>query len=214
MESFIDENRSLKGRLVDQKVRRTNISIDHDVFEEFSTQAEKESRTLFTYTNEWLSVAAKIAAEGGEPTDVHRLWRSMSLLKQVDVITLPSDFVDELIAKQYALDKDGLLAMFRDLGSTISGILKIAAEDLTELEKLATDFIALLPLKQFKVSAVDDPEGKIEIDVVGAGKRIESTMCAFEFLSAILNGYGYNITRHEINVGTIRIWGLKRSQML
>ncbi|MDG6995005.1 MAG: hypothetical protein JRN52_03695 [Nitrososphaerota archaeon] len=192
-------------------MRRTNISIDHAVFNEFSSQAEKKSKTLFTYANEWLSMASKIAAEGGEPSDVQRLWRSISLLKQVDVITLPSDFVDELIAKQYAADKDGLLALFRELGSEISGVLKIAAENLQELQKLATDFIALLPLKQFKVSAADDPEGRIEIDVVGAGKRIESTECALEFLSAILNGYGYNATKHEINVGTIRLWALKRN---
>jgi len=194
------------------EVKRTNISVDHNVFVEFSSQAEKESRTLFTYANEWLSVASKIAAEGGEPADALRVWRSISLLKQVDVITLPSDLVDELIAKQYALDEKGLLAMFRELGSKISGILKIAAEDLPELEKLATDFIALLPLKQFKVSDLDDPDGKIEIDVIGAGKRIESTRCALEFLSAILNSYGYKITKYDVNVGTIRIWGLKRSQ--
>ncbi len=191
-------------------MKRTNMSIDHEVFEEFSSQAEKKHRTLFTYANDWLSVASKVAAEGGDPSDVYALWRSISLLKEVDVITLPSDFVDELIAKQYALDKESLLGMFRDLGSRVSGILKIAAKDLHELETLATDFIALLPVKQFKVVVPEDPHGRVEIDVVGAGRRIESTHCTLEFLSAILNGYGYEVTKHELNVGTVSIWAFKR----
>ena len=189
------------------------MSVDHSVFEEFSSQAEKRHKTLFTYANDWLSVASKLAAEGGDPSDVYALWQSISLLKEVDVITLPSDFVDDLIAKQYAVDKEGLLAMFRELGSQISGILKIAAKDLHELEKLATDFIALLPIKQFKVLVPDEPSGRVEIDVVGAGRKIESTQCTLEFLTAILNGYGYDITKHEMNVGTISIWAFKRSSV-
>ena len=164
------------------------MSIDHGVFEEFSSQAEKNHKTLFTYANDWLTVASKVAAEGGDPSEIYALWQSTSLLKEVDVITLPSDFVDELIAKQYAVDKKGLLVMFHELGSQVSGILKIAAKDLRALEKLATDFIVLLPIKQFKVVVPDEPSGRVEIDVVGAGRRIESTECTLEFLSAILNG--------------------------
>jgi hypothetical protein len=194
-------------------MKRTNMSVEHNIFEEFSLQAEKRHRKMFTYTNDWLSAASKIAAEGGDPSDVYALWRSISLLKEVDVITLPSDFVDEIIAKLYAADKKGLLLMFRELGSQISGILKFAAKDLHELEKLATDFIALLPIKQFKVLVPDEPDGRVEINVVGAGRRIESTQCTLEFLTAILNGYGYDVTRHEMNVGTISIWAFKRKSL-
>ncbi len=194
-------------------MKRTNMSVDHNVFEEFSSQAEKRHRKLFTYTNDWLSTASKIAAEGGDPDAVYAIWQSISLLKKVDVITLPSDFVDEIIAKQYAVDKKALLIMFRELGSQISGILKFAAKDLHELEKLATDFIALLPIKQFKVLVPDEPDGRVEIDVVGAGRRIESTQCTLEFLTAILNGYGYDVTKHEMNVGTISIWAFKRKTL-
>src|SRR2546427_10528731 len=79
---------------------RTNISVDQAVFEEFSSQAKLKDKTLFAFANETLSAVAKISAEGGDPSELYGLWRTISLLKQVDVITLPSDFVDELIATQ------------------------------------------------------------------------------------------------------------------
>lgn len=188
---------------------RTNVSVDHAIFEEFSLQAKRRDKSLFAFTNESLSAISRISAEGGEPTDLYRLWRSIALLKQLDAITLPSDFVDELIANQYALGKEKILKMFRDLGSNLVGVLKIAAEDLDSLAKLAADFTGLLPLKQFKISPVQGGD-TIEIVVVGAGRRIESTECSFEFLQSILHGYGYNVTKSELNVGTIRLWARPR----
>lgn len=190
---------------------RTNISVDQSVFEEFSSQAERQNKTLFAFANESLLAVAKISAEGGNPAELYRLWKSIMLLKQIDVITLPSDFIDELVAKIYSLDKPTLLRMFRNLGSELVGVLKIAAENLEELGQLAKDFTALLPVKQFKISNLD--ETTVEIGIVGAGRRIESTECTLEFLKSILNGYGYTMTKNEINVGTIRLWASKRSEI-
>jgi len=188
---------------------RTNISVDQAVFNEFSSEAQRQNKTLFAFANESLSTIAKIAAEGGNPVDLYNMWRAVTLLKQFDVITFPSDFIDELISKDYARDKEGMLKMFRDLGSQIVGVLKIAAEDLDELSALVKNFAGLLPLKQFTLVAKED-KNKVEIDVVGAGRKIESTECALEFLTSVLNGYGYRVTKKEVNVGTIRVWASRR----
>ena len=189
---------------------RTNISVDSDAFDEFSAQAERQNKTLFAFANESLLTMAKISAEGGNPTDLYRMWRSVTLLKQIDVITLPSDFIDELIAKEYAADKSSLLKMFRDLGSRLVGVLKIAAPTLEELSELAKDFTGLLPIKQFKITRMWEGN-TVEIGIIGAGRRIESTECSFEFLQSILNGYGYGVTKHEMNVGTIKLWASGRT---
>jgi len=188
---------------------RSNISVDQGVFKAFASEAERQDKTLFAFTNESLEAVTKISAEGGNPTELYRLWRSVALLKEMDVITLPSDFIDELIAKIYALNKQELLKMFRDLGTRLVGVLKFAADDLDELGQLAKDFIALIPIKQFKISKTD--EQTVEIEIVGAGRRIESTECTLEFLKSILNGYGYAILKNEINVGTIRILACKNA---
>lgn len=188
---------------------RTNIAVDQAIFEEFSSQAKLKDKTLFAFANETLSAVAKISAEGGDPSELYGLWRTISLLKQVDVITLPSDFVDELIAMQYASDRENLLKMFSELGSKLVGILKIAARDIDELAVLGRDFAMLLPLKQLKISKSKDGDS-IEFRIVGAGRRIESTECSFALLKSILNGYGYAVTKHEMNVGTIMVWASRR----
>jgi len=55
----------------------------------------------------------------------------------------------------------------------------------------------------------DANKGSVEIAVLGAGRRFESTECCSSFLNAILSGYGYSVVRQEIGLGTIRIWGQK-----
>jgi len=183
---------------------RSNVSVETSIFDEFSLQARRQNKTLFAFGNEWLAAASKISAEGGSPLDMYRLWHSITILKQVDAVTLPSDFVDQLIAKQYLADKEGLLKMFRDVGANLVGFLKIVAPDLDRLFTIAKDFAIMLPLKQFTIVR-KSPE-KAEISIVGAGRVRESTECTFEFLSSVLNGYGYSITSYDLNVGTIQIW--------
>ena len=189
---------------------RTNISIDEGVFEVLSSEAKRTNKTLFAFANEALSVVSKISSEGGDPQGLYGLWTAITVLKQVDVITLPSDFVDDLVAKEYASDKQGTLKMFSDLGSSLVGVLKIAAADIDQLAELGQDFALLLPLKRLKVGKGKDGGNQIEISIVGAGRRIESTECSFAFLQAILNGYGYTVTEHEINTGTIIASASKR----
>lgn len=187
---------------------RTNISIDETIFDDFSSEAARQHKTLFAFANESLQAAVKISEEGGSPSDLYRMWRTVSLLKELDVVTLPSDFVDDLIASQYAVDKSALLKKFGDLGSRLLGVLKIAANNLEELQETARDFAALLPIKQFKTT--NNQDGSVEIAIVGAGRRIESTECVYEFMVSVMNGYGYTISKHEINIGTIKVLAHKK----
>ena len=187
---------------------RTNISVDQNVFEAFSAEAERQNKTLFAFANESLSVVTKISTEGGNSSDLYAIWRSFALLKQVDVITLPADFVDQITAELYAIDKEATLKKFSDLGSRIVSLLKIFAEELPELSKVEKDFRGLLPIKQLTIKEIS--KGNYEIDVIGAGRKIESTECAREFLISIVRGYGYAVNRQETNVGTIRLWVTSR----
>jgi hypothetical protein len=85
----------------------------------------------------------------------------------------------------------------------------MVTEDLSGLSDLAQDFGFIIPIKRF--STTTSKEGVVEIDVVGAGKGLETTLCSAEFLKAILNGYGYDVTKEETHAGAIRIWARKRS---
>lgn len=187
---------------------RTNLSVDGAVYEEFSLQARRQNKTLFAFTNEALATMCRICNEGGSVTDVYPLWHASSVLRQIEVMTLPSDFLEELIVEQYAADKDKLLKMFWDLGLGLVGLLKIAAEDLDTLSAMTKEFMLLLPIKNFKVS--NNKDGLVEVGIVGSGKKMETTECSAQFVKAVLNGYGYETTKQELGTGTIRLWARKR----
>jgi hypothetical protein len=183
---------------------RTNLSIDRRVFEEFATQAGRRNMTLFTFANESLSAISKISAEGGDPGELYRTWKAMTVLKEVDAIVLPSDFVEDLIKQIYRADKGRLLAKFSAQGTAVSALLRIAAGDLEGLISLAKGFFFLIPIKHFEV--LDLQNGKIQVSVIGAGRAIEATECSNEFLKSVLVGYGYVVTKEEIHPGLIRLW--------
>ena len=185
---------------------RTNLSIDKAVFEEFAAEADRRKMTLFAFANESLAAITKISQEGGNPDEFYKIWRILSILRQVDVITLPSDFVEDLIEKQYRADASSTKAKFRELGTSLVGLLKMAAENIEDLAPLAKDFGFFIPIKHFELHSAD---GRIQVDVVGAGKGMETTECSAEFLKSILAGYGYVSSKQELHPGTIRIFAQK-----
>ena len=182
---------------------RTNLSIDKTVFEEFAAEADRRKMTLFAFANEALSAITKISREGGDPEEFYKIWRVLSILRQVDVITLPTDFVEYLIERQYKIDTAGTKAKFRELGNSLVGLLKMAAENIEDVTPLAKDFGFFIPIKHFALAQVK--EGVIQLDVVGAGKGIETTQCSSEFLKAVVIGYGYIIKKEELPPGTIML---------
>jgi hypothetical protein len=182
---------------------RTNLSIDKGVFEEFAAEADRRKMTLFAFANESLSAVAKISREGGNPEEFYKIWRVLSILRQVDVITLPSDFVEDLIERQYRADSSATRAKFRDLGTSLVGLLKMAAENIEDLSPLAKDFGFFIPIKHFSLTT--SKPGLLQVDVVGAGKAMETTQCSAEFLKSIIAGYGYAVTKEELHPGTIRL---------
>ena len=189
---------------------RSNISVDKKVFDDFSAQAMLEGKTLYAFTNDWLGAAAKISSQGGKGKDVFDLWRSSAILKQFDTIVLPSDFVDDMLVKLYATDKSGLLKSFSDLGRELVGILKIAADSVEALSDLVREFTPFTPIKRFETKMIDG--NSTEVNIVGVGKKIESTECCYEFLRAVLIGYGYDVSSHELYPGTIRLTATKRGR--
>jgi len=182
---------------------RTNLSIDRQVFEEFAAEADRRNMTLFAFANESLSAITKISREGGNPEEFYKIWRVLAILRQVDVITLPTDFVEDLIEAQYEADAKGIKEKFRVLGSSLVGLLKMAAENIEDISPLAKDFGFFIPIKHFGLTKLKT--GYLELDIVGAGKAIETTECSAEFMRAIVAGYGCAVVKEELHPGTIRM---------
>lgn len=187
---------------------RASLSVERDVADEFSLQAERKGKTLYTFANEWLQAASKISAEGGTAKDVLDHWRVLAILSDVEVITLPAEFVERLIAQLYAVEKENLFKIFNKLGSDLVNFMKMVAPDVEQLAVLAKEFAAIIPTKRIDIQKTDD--STVTVNIVGAGRHLETTECSFEFVKGIINGYGYNISSQEIGVGTIRIQARRR----
>ena len=189
---------------------RTNLSIDKGVFEEFAAEADRRKMTLFAFANESLAATTKISREGGSPDEFYKIWRVLTIMRQVDVITLPSDFVEDFIERLYKVDPKQTRAQFSNLGASLVGLLKMAAESIEDLTPLAKDFGFIIPIKHFDLHGSKD--GRVQVDVVGAGKGMETTECSSEFLKSILAGYGYAVLKEELHPGTIRILAEKNGR--
>jgi hypothetical protein len=182
------------------------------VYEEFELQAHKQGKTLYAFTNETLSMMAKICAEGGNSAQLYDIWHVLSVLRLVDVVILPADFVDDLLAEFYQTNKEVLLRKFSDLGSRLVPTLKVVTEDFDGLSRLAEELSFIIPVKRFKMTSLQESD-RLQIEIIGAGRRLESTECATRFLESILNGYGLKIVKEQIDVGTIRVIAQKGYHM-
>ena len=187
---------------------RASLSVDRRIADEFSVQGERTGKTLYAFANEWIDTASKVSAEGGTAEEVLAHWRVCTVLRQVDIITFPADFVESLILKLYATEKANLFKMFSDLGASLVGLMKMVAPEIEQLASLGRDFADVIPTK--KIEILRQNGNTVSVNIVGAGRRIETTECSFEFIKAVLNGYGYNVSSQEVGIGTIRIQCTKR----
>ena len=186
--------------------------VEDSVFDEVSVQARRQGRTLYAFMNEALSVMTKICADGGDPSELLEMWRLTSTLKLLEVVTLPSDFVDDWIVQLYHIDRGppekGERAWREACGAAADN-----SGDVDRLSQLAQDLKMILPIKELRMVS-DAEKGSIELSILGAGRRFESTDCCGAFITALLGGYGYSVVKQEIGLGTIRIWGQKNGHDL
>ena len=116
-----------------KQMARVNLSIDREVFDAFANQVVKRNMTLYAFANECLSAMSKISEEGGDPAELYDVWKVLSILKEAEVVTLPSGFVEVLIQELYQSNKAGLLKHFRELGEQMVGLLTVFADDVPTL---------------------------------------------------------------------------------
>jgi hypothetical protein len=185
------------------KSRRVSISVERAVGEEFSNQAGRSGSSLYDFANQWLAAASMISTHGGTAGNTEEQWKVWSVFKDVEVIPLPADFVEQVVEGLCKTDEENALKTFRALGASLSSLLKIYAPNIDQLVDLAKGFAVMAPLKRFDIERIDG--GAMVISIVGAGRKYEVTECAFEVLKALLAGYGYTVIAYELGAGTIRL---------
>jgi len=189
-------------------LKRTNLSVDSEIFERFSQIAKQQNKTIFAFANESLDLIYSVYSEGGDIRDLRRLWNAYQIIKTIDVITLPSDFMDDLNEKLVKSDREWTLSAFNNLGKSVGALLKMSNEEINSLARVAEDFFILIPVKHFKLAILDP--NSIQVDIAGAGRKIESAECTAEFVKGVLEQYDYLAEKVDLNVGTVRIKAIKK----
>ncbi|MBI2183874.1 MAG: hypothetical protein HYU39_02825 [Thaumarchaeota archaeon] len=166
--------------------------------------------TLYAMANVCLEAVLNVLEQGSSVEELAMVLNTHRILRQVDAIILPADLVDHLISRLMFFEKQPTLEQFRQLGFTLANLLRIRSPKLTELSDVATDFLVMVPLKRIEIK---EAEGGVEVNVVGAGRRMESTECTLSLLEGLLAGYGYRVLEKNVTVGVIRLKAIEPAQI-
>src|SRR3990172_6506942 len=94
--------------------------------------------------------------------------------------------------------------------SRFAGLLKMMAGHFDELTELAKDFSMILPVKRLELTQQD--ENTVRFNIIGAGRRMQTTESTLEFIKGVLNAYGYTVTKQELTVGAVSLLATKRNK--
>jgi hypothetical protein len=181
---------------------RASLAVDAEVAEALSKLAEEKHMTLYSLTNQILKTSLELIRENLEIQDLKNLLTAYLILRDLDAVVLPSDFMDTIIAELYARDRELILKKFKQLGRDVAKYLKVHTESFEELLQLARTVGRFFPLKKLQARYIAGKQ--YELVLVGAGSRVESTQCVYEAMKGILEEYGVKILEDEVAKGLIK----------
>ncbi|MCS6769163.1 MAG: hypothetical protein NZ570_01840 [Candidatus Caldarchaeum sp.] len=182
---------------------RASLAVEAEIAEALSRIAEEKHMTLYSLTNQMLRTCVELLKENFEVHDMKNLMKAYWVLRDVDAVVLPSDFMDSLIAELYARDREGVLKKFRQMGQDVGKYLKVYAETVDDLLQLAGIVGRFFPLKKLDVKYIS--RGSYEVAAIGVGGRIESTQCVLEAMKGIFDEYGAKIQEQSVAKGLIKV---------
>ncbi|MEM0445059.1 MAG: hypothetical protein QXO86_01805 [Nitrososphaerota archaeon] len=182
---------------------RSTLSVNGDIAKELLSLAREKNMTLFSLTNQILETAIMFMKMGIDFQGLRNLVSVMKILKDVDAVVIPSDFLDKLIAELYKNNQKELLNSFKQLGMELAEYLKLEAPNVEKLVSLAQTLSTFFPLKRIALRRLNHTT--YELSAVGVGGRQESTLCVYNFVEGVLEKYGLEIQDKSISKGLINI---------
>ncbi|MCS7146436.1 MAG: hypothetical protein RMJ28_00990 [Nitrososphaerota archaeon] len=159
--------------------------------------------TLFSLTNQILETSIMLMKMGVDFQGLRNLVSVLKILKDVDAVVIPSDFLDKLIAELYKNNQREIQGSFKQLGGELAEYFKLEAMDIEKLVTLAQTLSTFFPLKRVSLRRLD--HSSYELSAVGVGGRLESTVCVYYFIEGVLEKYGFEIQDKTISRGLINI---------
>lgn len=180
---------------------RSTLSVNGEIAKELLALARERNMTLFSLTNQILETAIILMRMGVDFQGLRNLAGVMKILKDLDAVTIPSDFLDKLIGELYKANQKELLSSFKQLGMELAEYFKLEAMDIEKLVSMAQTLSTFFPLKRVGLKRINSKS--YELSAVGVGGRIESTTCVYFFIEGVLERYGFEIQDKTIGRGLI-----------
>ncbi|GBC70880.1 hypothetical protein HRbin02_00652 [Candidatus Calditenuaceae archaeon HR02] len=182
---------------------RSTLSVNGEIAKELLALAREKNMTLFALTNQILETAILLMKMGVDFQALRNLVSVLKILRDVDAVVIPSDFLDKLIYELYKNNQKELLNSFKQLGMELAEYFKLEAMDIERLVSLAQTLSTLLPLKRVSLRRLNHTT--YELSAVGVGGRVESTNCVYYFIEGIFEKYGLEIQDKTISKGLINV---------
>ncbi len=186
---------------------RTNISIADEVADELSAEAMKRNKTLYAFANESLEAVISVCKLSGEPSEVLATWKLGRMLKEVDAVPIPGDLAEKLLKKLFETDREWLLGVWAAEGRRMGSYLQMGYPELAQLSQAAVEFQGLLPLKRVEVRSLEDSgsRSRLVLRAVGAGQSKESTACAEQFVTGMVESYSWAVKASRTAEGFLEL---------
>ncbi len=182
---------------------RSTLSVNGEIAKELLALAKERNMTLFALTNQILETAILLMKMGVDFQALRNLVSVLKILRDVDAVVIPSDFLDKLIYELYKNNQKEILNSFKQLGMELAEYFKLEAMDIEKLVSLAQTLSTLLPLKRVSLRRLNHTT--YELSAVGVGGRLESTYCVYYFLEGVLEKYGLEIQDKTISKGLVNV---------
>ncbi|MEM0381786.1 MAG: hypothetical protein QW059_00350 [Nitrososphaerota archaeon] len=182
---------------------RSTLSVNGEIAKELLALAREKNMTLFSLTNQILETAILLMKMGVDFQGLRNLVGVMKILRDVDAVVIPSDFLDKLILELYKNNAKDLQNAFKQIGMELAEYFKLEAMDIEKLVSLAQTLSNFFPLKRVSLRRLNHTT--YELSAVGVGGRIESTTCVYYFVEGVLEKYGLEIQDKTISKGLINV---------
>ncbi len=180
---------------------RVNIAADADIVKELEKEVKSRGYTIYAVTNIALKAILEVLKSGEDSTTLRDLVELYKVSKDLDLIPVPSWFIESLVKLGYEKDKKSLEEICEGAGKQLSSYLKSRASSFEDLLKIYSEIRGVLPIKDINVKSGGD--GTFDIRLTGTGFNVEATLCAGMAFKKILETYSFEIKELSPSPGGI-----------
>jgi hypothetical protein len=174
---------------------RINIAADADIVKELEKEVKSRGYTIYAVTNIALRAILEVLKSGEDSTTLLDLVELYKISKDLDLIPIPSWFIESLVKLGYEKDQKKFEEICEGAGKQLSSYFKSRASNFEDLIQIYSEVKGVLPIKDISVKSSGDEI--FDIRLTGTGFNVEATLCAGLAFKKILETYSFEVK--EIN---------------